>query len=59
MNRSLLTSNRQDWETPDDLFKILDDEFHFTMDAAASDQNAKCKQYFTAKDDAITKKWGG
>lgn len=58
MNRSLLTSNRQNWETPDDLFKVLDDEFHFTLDAAASDQNAKCKLYYTAKDDSLRQKWG-
>lgn len=34
MNESLMKSDRNDWETPDDLFKILNDEFHFTLDAA-------------------------
>ena len=35
-------SNRMDWETPADLFAKLDDEFGFTLDAAASASNHKC-----------------
>lgn len=36
-----------EWETPNDFFKILDDEFHFTLDVAASIGNAKCRRYYT------------
>ena len=35
------------WETPPDFFKALNAEFHFTLDAAASHENALCKFYFT------------
>ena len=31
--------------TPDDLYKILDKEFHFTLDVCASAENNKCKIY--------------
>lgn len=37
-----MTSNKDDWETPQKLFDQLNEEFHFTLDAASSDQNAKC-----------------
>lgn len=35
-----------DRETPDDVWKPLDDEFHFTLDVAAARHNAKCKRYY-------------
>ena len=55
MNTSLCHT----WETPQWLFDQLDAEFHFTIDAAADDQNHKCERYYTVKDDALTQKWGG
>lgn len=45
MNDVLFSSKRVDWETPDDLFTALDGEFNFTLDAAASPPNAKCKRF--------------
>jgi phage N-6-adenine-methyltransferase len=35
----VFSSGKDDWQTPPDLFKALDDEFHFTLDAAASGPN--------------------
>ena len=35
------------WQTPPDFFKALDEEFHFTLDAAASHENALCDMYCT------------
>ena len=37
----------KNWETPPDFFKALNDEFHFTLDAAASHENALCPYYCT------------
>ena len=45
--------------TPQALFDQLDAEFHFTLDAAASDNNAKCARYFTADDDGRVESWAG
>lgn len=39
------TTTRDDWETPPALFAPLDREFRFTLDAAASPENAKMGQY--------------
>jgi site-specific DNA-methyltransferase (adenine-specific) len=51
-------SQRQDWATPVDLFAKLDAEFHFTLDAAASAENAKCQRYFTIAEDGLKQPWG-
>lgn len=51
-------SNRMDWETPTDLFSRLDNEFHFTLDAASSETNHKCSKYYTAGNSAFDHEWG-
>lgn len=45
----MFSSNKDYWETPQSLFDELNAEFNFTLDAAASDANRKCKRYFTKK----------
>ena len=52
-------SETVEWGTPQELFDKLNDEFSFTLDAAASDLNHKCADYFTIDDDALTKDWNG
>jgi len=51
-------SRGSDWATPKELFDELNKEFHFTVDVCASDWNAKCKKYFTEKDDGLKQEWG-
>ena len=53
------SSKKDDWETPQELFDQLDRMFHFSLDAASSDENAKCEKHFTAEDDGLSKNWGG
>jgi site-specific DNA-methyltransferase (adenine-specific) len=55
----MLTSLTDEWETPDDLFKKLDDEFHFTLDSCASDENHKVDKYYTIKTDGLNSPWSG
>lgn len=60
MNREVMfSSDKNFWETPQKLFDELDAEFHFTLDAAASDENHKCARYFTQNDDGLRQNWGG
>lgn len=60
MNTKLMfSSEKDDWETPQDLFDELDDEFHFTLDAASSDLNAKCEKHYTVEDDGLSQSWAG
>lgn len=47
------------WETPPYFFKLLDDEFHFTLDPCSSNDNHLCKKYYTIADDGLSKDWSG
>ena len=53
------SSGSDEWETPDDLFDLLSDEFAFTLDACASDENHKVDRYYTKQDDALSRAWTG
>lgn len=54
------SSSRDNWETPQEFFDLLDSEFHFTLDAAADPANAKVpSRYYTLEDDAIRQDWPG
>lgn len=49
----------EEWETPAALFAELDREFRFTLDAAATPANAKCRRFFTRETDALAHEWKG
>ena len=53
------SSNSNEWETPQNFFDKLNKEFNFTLDPAASHDNAKCSTYFTEMDDGLSKTWKG
>lgn len=59
MNNVIFESNNIEWSTPEWLFKELNDEFGFDLDACASDENHKCLVYYTKENDSLTKDWGG
>lgn len=52
-------SERDDWETPQALFDRYNEEYRFTLDVCASDENAKCKRYFTKEQDGLKQDWTG
>lgn len=51
------SSKSNEWATPQNLFDELNDEFYFTLDPCATDENAKCSKYFTIEDDGLSKDW--
>lgn len=57
MNKALLSSNKMDWCTPQSFFDMLDAEFGFILDAAATSKSAKCELYYTPETDALSKSW--
>lgn len=60
MTRGLVTSSSAEWETPQELFNAIADEFGpFDLDAAASRSNRKCELYLTREDDALACPWTG
>ncbi len=50
---------RDDWQTPDWLFNMLHREFNFTVDGAASADNAKLPRYWSKEDSAFSHPWEG
>lgn len=59
VNKALMSSVRDDWETPADLFLTLNRRWGFEIDAAASEANAKAKIFFTKEQDGLTRDWSG
>nr|WP_249261806.1 phage N-6-adenine-methyltransferase [Lactiplantibacillus plantarum] len=59
INKALFTSNKEDWETPQDFYDRLNAKYHFEWDLAASDDNAKCSCYFTRYDNSLEQDWEG
>ena len=57
IDKGLFTSKRDDWETPQELFDKLNEEFHFQLDPCATDKTAKCKAYFTKNEDGLKQDW--
>ena len=51
------SSETNEWETPNELFSILDCFFKFTLDAASSKENKKCEKHYTIEDDGLSKSW--
>ena len=47
------------WATPIDFFNKYNEKFNFELDVCATDENAKCKKYFTVDNDGLSKKWVG
>ena len=52
-------ASKKDYATPWDLFNVLNEEFHFTLDVCADEQNRKVDKYFSIKDDGLSQDWKG
>lgn len=60
MNREVMFSSKTDlWETPQDFFDKLNEEFHFQTDVCALPENAKCENFYTPEQDGLAQEWSG
>lgn len=59
MNKGLFTSEKCEWETPQEFFDQLNEEFGFELDVCALPENAKCARYFTPEQDGLKQEWTG
>lgn len=55
----MFSSKSNEWATPQDLFDKLNEEFNFTLDPCATDENAKCDRYCTIEEDGLKQSWKG
>lgn len=53
------SSKSDEWSTPQNIFDELDQEFGFTLDPCATDNNHKCEVYFTKEQNGLVKDWRG
>jgi|TARA_R110000751_G_scaffold201188_2_gene306005 phage N-6-adenine-methyltransferase len=55
---ALFSRASDEWSTPNDLYTALDDEFCFTLDAAATAENTKSPTFLDRDRDALKERWG-
>lgn len=55
----MYSSKSNEWATPIEFYKELDNEFHFNLDPCSDDTNYKCEKHFTLADDGLSQNWGG
>ncbi len=59
INAGMMSSDSGEWGTPQEFYDRLDEIYHFTLDAAASRENAKCDQFYTKENNALELPWPG
>ena len=52
-----MTSKTPEWETPQDFFDKLNDEFGFSLDVCATSENKKCVFFFDKDTDGLSVSW--
>lgn len=53
------TADKDLWATPPHIFDQLNEKFHFTLDPCATKETAKCKWFFTPKENGLIQSWNG
>lgn len=52
-------ANKDLWGTPDHIFKPLNDMFHFSLDPCCTIETAKCRHFYTPKENGLIQSWNG
>jgi len=58
IDKVLFSSDKMDWETPDDFFDEQHERHGFTLDVCASTDNTKCDKFIDAETNALVVDWG-
>ena len=59
LNKHIFTSNSEDWETPQALYDLLNEKYHFDLDACADETNFKHEVYFSKEENSLEQTWFG
>ena len=59
MDKVMFSSKTDQWATPQHIFDMLNNEFDFTLDPCADENNHKCDKYFTKNENGLLQDWGG
>lgn len=55
----MMSSNSNEWATPQDFYDELHKEFNFNLDPCSTHENRKCDNYYTKTEDGLKQDWGG
>lgn len=58
ISTTLYSSRSEEWPTPQSFFDTLNEEFRCTLDPCATHANAKCRRFFTKRQNGIEQDWG-
>jgi len=53
------SSEKDDWETPQDFYDELDKVYKFTLDPCASYVTTKCEDFYTEAENGLEQSWEG
>lgn len=53
------SSDKMDWETPDNLFQHWNHQYNFTLDVCARKDNTKCRKYYSPEKNGLKQRWRG
>ncbi|MBP7319557.1 MAG: adenine methyltransferase [Lachnospiraceae bacterium] len=59
MNDVLFSSKSDEWSTPQHTYDELNNEFHFTLDPCATEENKKCDKYYSEGKNGLLQDWNG
>lgn len=60
MNKEVLFSSKSDeYSTPQHIYDALNNEFNFTLDPCATNENHKVSKFYTKYQDGLKISWGG
>ena len=59
MKKVLFSSASEEWATPQEVYDKLNEEFRFTLDPCATEDNAKCATFFTKQQNGLLQNWEG
>ena len=59
MDNIHFSTESNEWETPQELYDELYEQYGFTLDPCATEKSAKCDKYYTKEDDGLSKDWSG
>ena len=57
--RSNVSTDKDEWQTPPELFKVLDERYHIDLDVACTPENCLSRNHygFTREENALTHDW--
>ena len=55
----MFSSKSNEWDTPQDFYDKLNQEFSFDLDPCSTHSNAKTQMHYTQEEDGLKQDWGG